>query len=97
MWMRHSGGWVSQGNSGSGAFLSRQQRTEVKTSAGEIGSRITPILKRHGVIHAAIFGSFARGQEGESSDLDVLVEFGAGKSLLDLVSLKRRHERRADS
>ena len=47
-----------------------------------------PILHQHGVIHAAVFGSFARGEQKENSDLDILIEFGARKSLLDLVVLK---------
>jgi predicted nucleotidyltransferase len=45
-------------------------------------------LQKHDVIHAAIFGSFVRGEEKEDSDLDVLVELEEGKSLLDLVALK---------
>jgi predicted nucleotidyltransferase len=54
----------------------------------ELKSKIIPVLQQHDVIHAAIFGSFARGEEREDSDLDILVEFGEGKSLLDLVGLK---------
>ena len=50
--------------------------------------RIISVLQKHDVVHAAIFGSFARGEEREDSDLDILVEFGEGKSLLDLVALK---------
>ncbi len=51
-------------------------------------SKIISVLRQHDVIHAAIFGSFARGEEREDSDLDILVELGEGKSLLDLVALK---------
>jgi predicted nucleotidyltransferase len=54
----------------------------------ELKTRILPVLQHHDVIHAAIFGSFARGEEGEDSDLDILVELKKGKSLLDLVALK---------
>lgn len=49
---------------------------------------IIPILKKHGVVRAGIFGSFARGDQGGKSDMDFLVDFKKGKSLLDLVSLK---------
>ncbi len=31
-----------------------------------------------------MFGSFARGEAGPTSDLDVLVEFELGRSLFDL-------------
>lgn len=54
----------------------------------EIKEKTIPILKRHGVIHAAIFGSFAKGIAKEDSDLDILVEFEGEKSLLDLVALQ---------
>lgn len=53
-----------------------------------IKKKITPIFRRRDVIKAAIFGSFARGEEKKSSDVDVLVEFQGKKSLLDLVKLQ---------
>lgn len=34
-----------------------------------------------------IFGSYARSEEKEGSDIDVLVRFGEGASLFDLVGL----------
>ena len=34
-----------------------------------------------------IFGSYARGDESEGSDIDVLVDFEEGASLFDLVGL----------
>jgi len=34
-----------------------------------------------------IFGSFARGEESETSDIDVLVDFEEGADLFDLVGL----------
>lgn len=49
---------------------------------------IIPILKRHDVDRAAIFGSMATGEARETSDLDLLIEFKGEKSLLDLVALK---------
>jgi predicted nucleotidyltransferase len=56
------------------------------------GPRLLPvlreILRRHGVRRAAFFGSGARGQESESSDVDLLVEFAPGRSLLDQAALE---------
>jgi hypothetical protein len=40
------------------------------------------------VTRAAIFGSVARGQANEESDLDLLVEFAPGRTLLDLAALE---------
>jgi len=45
-------------------------------------------LRKHGVRKAGLFGSIVRGEATETSDIDILVEFGEGKSLLDLVGLK---------
>ncbi|MCX6668333.1 MAG: nucleotidyltransferase family protein [Methanothrix sp.] len=51
-------------------------------------NKLAPILRHHGVSRAAIFGSFARGEATEGSDIDILVELNEEKSLLDLVALK---------
>ena len=53
-----------------------------------------PILKSHGVTRASLFGSTVSGDSSESSDIDVLVELGDGKSLFDLIRLKRDLEER---
>ncbi|MEM1557477.1 MAG: nucleotidyltransferase family protein [Thermoproteota archaeon] len=54
----------------------------------EVRREILPILKRYGIRRASIFGSFARGEDREDSDIDILVEFDEESSLLDLVGLK---------
>ena len=50
--------------------------------------KIVPILKDQGVVKAALFGSFARGDATKKSDIDMLVKFKNEKSLFDLVRLK---------
>lgn len=58
-----------------------------------IKKRSLPILKRHAVKRAAIFGSFARGEAKSRSDVDFLIEYGSKKkSLFDLVDLKSELE-----
>ena len=55
----------------------------------EIKIKINPILKKNGVKRAAIFGSYARGEETKKSDIDILIEYGDDdKSLFDLVGLQ---------
>ncbi len=54
----------------------------------ELTRIITPILKRHGICHAAVFGSTARGEAGPQSDLDLLVDFPDGATLFSLAALK---------
>lgn len=51
-----------------------------------------PILKANGVKKAAVFGSFARGDANENSDVDILVKYSEGTSLFDVVRLKSRLE-----
>ena len=41
------------------------------------------ITRRFGVKRIGIFGSFARGEEGPESDIDIYVEFSPGKKTFD--------------
>ena len=50
---------------------------------------ITRIAKEHGVTSMSLFGSTARGEDHQSSDIDLLVDFEPGRSLIDLVRLER--------
>lgn len=59
------------------------------SSIPTIKKKVLPILKRHDVKRAAIFGSFARGEAKANSDVDLLIEYKSkDKSLFDLVDLK---------
>jgi len=49
---------------------------------------IVPILIRNDVDKAGIFGSFARNEANERSDIDILVRFKTRKSLFDLARLE---------
>jgi predicted nucleotidyltransferase len=54
-----------------------------------IKKKVLPILKKHAVKRAAVFGSFARGEATPKSDVDILIEYKTKKkSLFDLVDLK---------
>jgi len=64
----------------------------LKGRVEEIRDKIAPVLRRCGVVRAAVFGSFVRGEMKKGSDIDILVEFEGEKSLLDLVSLKMELE-----
>jgi hypothetical protein len=61
-------------------------------SKTEVTTNIIPLLYKHDVIKAAFFGSLVAGGFTEKSDVDILIEFPKGKSLLDLVHLKQEIE-----
>lgn len=46
------------------------------------------VLRRHGVTNPEVFGSSARGEDHEGSDLDLLVDFPSGTDLIDMVNIK---------
>lgn len=50
-------------------------------------NEILHIAARHGACNVRVFGSFARGEAGPDSDVDLLVELEDGRSLLDHVAL----------
>jgi predicted nucleotidyltransferase len=52
-------------------------------------STLVEICRRHDVAMLGVFGSVARGEDTEASDLDLLVRFSKRKSLLSLVRLER--------
>lgn len=54
--------------------------------------RLLEAAARHGACNVRVFGSVARGDATEDSDLDLLVEFEPGRNLFDLVGLKQEIE-----
>lgn len=70
----------SQGSQRSGRLrrLLEQRRAE-----------IVELATRHHARNVRVFGSVARGEETEASDIDLLVDMDPGRSLLDQVRLRR--------
>lgn len=50
------------------------------------------VLRRHGVTNPEVFGSAARGDDREGSDLDLLVDLAPGTDLFDMVRIKAELE-----
>lgn len=71
-----------------------------KKDIERLEKKIIPILKRHDIVKAGIFGSFARGEATRKSDIDILIRFKGRKSLLDLarveIELEKKIRRKAD-
>jgi len=58
---------------------------ELNTS---IKKKIIKILKEHNITKAGIYGSYARDEADENSDIDIVVEL-TRRSLFELVGLKQ--------
>lgn len=54
---------------------------------------ILQIARRHGARGVRVFGSYARGQQKETSDLDLLVDLEPHRDLFDLIELKQELEK----
>jgi predicted nucleotidyltransferase len=50
---------------------------------------ILQLAAKHGARRVRLFGSVARGESGPASDVDVLVDFEPGRSLLDQVGFEQ--------
>ena len=51
---------------------------------------IIRICREHDVSKIGVFGSLARGEASEASDIDLLIEFSKRKSLLAMIALERQ-------
>jgi predicted nucleotidyltransferase len=63
-------------------------KTKNANNLEKLKLQLIPILRRHHVNRAGIFGSTANGTAKKTSDIDLLIEFTGEKSLFDLVALK---------
>lgn len=59
----------------------------------ELGEEIRRAAAESGARDVRVFGSLARGEEREGSDVDFLVALEPGRSLFDLARLELRLER----
>ena len=57
-------------------------------SIAEIRNKVAEVMRQRGVVRASVFGSVARGEADAESDVDFLVEFEKGRTLLDLSGLR---------
>ena len=64
--------------------MNEKQNTELT----DIKKLIIPILKQKDVIRAGVFGSYARGNAKNKSDIDILIKFKGKKSLFDIARLE---------
>lgn len=58
----------------------------------EITKKASPVLRKYGIRHAAVFGSVARGTSRPESDIDLLVRLGKPMGLFLYMRLLRELE-----
>ena len=71
-------------------LMSKQKHSARAEKFGITQFRV-PVLRvarKRGVRNVRVFGSFARGEQTKSSDLDLLVNMPRGSTLFDLAGLK---------
>jgi len=57
-----------------------------------IKAKAIPILKTYGVNRAYLFGSFARGEQNQNSDIDLLVEYSSDSERTLFKALELKYE-----
>lgn len=55
----------------------------------DLERKVAALLTSHGAKTIAVFGSYARGEAGPASDLDLLVDFETDLSLLSLIQIEQ--------
>jgi transcriptional regulator with XRE-family HTH domain len=78
----------------------QDQSAPITSMRGQLGHPARAVRRRrrqlldaaraHGVRRVRVFGSLARGQAVPSSDVDLLVDLEAGRTLLDLAAFRRK-------
>ena len=58
----------------------------------EIKKKAIPVFKQYGVEYAGVFGSVARGEDAEKSDIDLLVEIKKPIGIYEFIGLKQELE-----
>ncbi|GAB3195270.1 hypothetical protein GCM10027062_01880 [Nocardioides hungaricus] len=80
-------------------FMAETAAPTRKPLSGPTGRRVAAhrgelleVLRRHGVTRPEVFGSAARGDDHEGSDVDILVDFPPGTSIIDIIGIQHELE-----
>lgn len=69
--------------------LTRATANEIASQLAAKKPRIEALAKKRGLRNLRVFGSVARGDADDASDIDLLVDAEKGTSLLDLIGFQR--------
>ena len=67
--------------------MAKDEKRAGSVTIPEAREDIRRIASAHGAGNVRVFGSVGRGEQGASSDLDLLVDMAEGRSLFDLIAL----------
>jgi uncharacterized protein len=67
--------------------MAKDEKSAGSVVVQEAREEIRRIASAHGACNVRVFGSTGRGEQGTTSDLDLLVDMAEGRSLFDLISL----------
>jgi predicted nucleotidyltransferase len=72
--------------------MSRTTATTIRQRLQDLRLDVLAVARRHGASNLRIYGSIAKGQEHNGSDLDLLVDLAADQTLLGLIQLRQELE-----
>lgn len=67
--------------------MTKRKKSPGSIATPEVQEDIRHIASMHGADNVRVFGSTGRGEQGVSSDLDLLVDMAEGRNLFDLIAL----------
>lgn len=86
------GGRVVLGNSASGPRLRERRGKQRLGAVRNARQRLRQAAVRHGLRDVRVFGSAARDEATEGSDIDLLVDLEPGRTLIDLIGFQQEAE-----
>lgn len=86
------GGRVVLGNSASGPRTREDRRKQRLGAVRNARQRLRQAAVRHGLRDVRVFGSVARDEATEGSDIDLLVDLEPGRTLIDLIGFQQEAE-----